>query len=199
MKPALISKNRLKINVTAEDLLRLNISYEMLDYRDLRVRDILNNIIEIACEQTGFNKENEKILVETVPQAGGGCVICVTRLPGKKGVRRDVYRRVGTSAEPYIFAFDSLNLLLTAGGRILAFSDVILSELAVYYCQGIWYLAFAPVIAGLDSFRLDCLLGSLSEFGREEKGGRLQATRLQEHGECIAEGDVAERLFRRLA
>ena len=63
MKPALISKNRLKINVTAEDLLRLNISYEMLDYRDLRVRDILNNIIEIACEQTGFNKENEKILV----------------------------------------------------------------------------------------------------------------------------------------
>lgn len=196
MKPTLISKNRLKINISPDDLIRLNLSYDMLDYRDLRVRDVLNNIIDVASEQTGFNRLNEKILVETIPQSGGGCIICVTRLPGKKMQRRGKRQ---SSAEPYIFRFNSLGNLIFAGEILKKFSDIILGSLKVIFSKNSWYLSFAPVIAGLDSFRLDCLLGKLSEFGEEVQGGKLFEAILIEHGKLVAEEDDAEKMFKLLA
>ncbi len=196
MKPTLISKSRMKINISPDDLIRLNLSYDMLDYRDMRVRDVLNNIIDVASEQTGFNCSNEKILVETIPQSGGGCVICVTRLPGKKALRRGNKRQI--AAEPYIFRFSTLDSIISAGNILSNFSDIILGTLKVIYSEDTWYLSFAPVIAGLDSFRLDCLLGRLSEFGEETQGGRLFETSLVEHGRIIAEENNAEKLFKLL-
>lgn len=193
MKPTLISKNRMKITVSPEDLLRLNLSYDMLDYRDTRVRDILNNIIDLASEQTGFNYLNEKILVETIPGAGGGCTICVTRLPGKRTYKKCLKRQI--TAEPYVFRFNTLDNLICAGNILKDFSDILLGNLNVIYQKNRWHLTFAPVIAGLDSFRLDCLLGKIAEFGEELEGGKLLETSLAEHGKTVAKNSDAEMLF----
>ncbi len=193
MKPTLISKNRMKINISPDDLIRLNLSYDMLDYRDTRVRDVLNNIIDVASEQTGFNCFNEKILVEIVPLSGGGCTICVTRLPGKRSLKRSSKRQI--TAEPYIFRFSSLDNLISAGNILNDFSDIILGSLNVIYRKNQWHLSFAPVIAGLDSFRLDFLLGKISEFGEELEGGKTLETALIEHGETVARDKAAEKMF----
>ena len=82
MKPTLISKSRLKIQLSAEDLMQLNLTYELLDYNETTVRNIIWDVIGNASHMTGFESQKGKIMIEAIPAKSGGCTIYVTRLPG---------------------------------------------------------------------------------------------------------------------
>ena len=185
MKPSLVSTNRLKISVTAE---------EMNDTSHRK--ESIGKIISAACRQTGFILSDSRFMVETVPSRDGGFTICVTRLPGKKHISRHRHKGVyDLGTEPYIFVFNRLDDMLAAGSSIMAHPDILLSSLKAIYCRDKWYISFSPVLAGLDGYRLDCLLGCISEFGWEIQGGILKESSLVENGRTVAEGSEAERLF----
>lgn len=99
------------------------------------------------------------------------------------------------STEPYIFVFDSLNAMLAAGSAVIRHPDVLLSDMSVIFSNKKWYISFSPVIAGLDGYRLDCLLACMCEFGSEIRGGVIRETVLKESGRVVAENSDAERLF----
>ncbi len=185
MRASVVSGRRLKITVTAEEMAAGG-------------REAISGLIAAACRQTGFNPGDSRLLIETLPRRGGGFSICVTRLPGKRGfdpLRGKGKERQGSKTEPYIFVFDTLDEAMSAGEAILRHPEVLLSELSVFFYRDRWYLCFAPVLAGLDGYRLDCLLSLIGEFGKEEPGGRLRELRLRENGRLIASGSEAERLF----
>lgn len=185
MRVSVVSMRRLKILVTPEEMASGG-------------RDVIAGLIAAACRQTGFDPGDSRLLIETLPQRSGDFSICVTRLPGRRlgDRRRDSSReRRREKTEPYIFVFDSLDDALSAGACILRHPEVLLTELNLFYKRERWYLSFAPVIAGLDGYRLDCLLSCINEFGKEEPGGTLRELRLRENGQHIASGPEAERLF----
>ena len=184
MRVSVVSMRRLKILVTPEEMASGG-------------RDVIADLIAAACRQTGFDPGDSRLLIETMPQRSGDFSICVTRLPGRRSGRgRDFSReRRREKTEPYIFVFHSLDDALSAGACILRHPEVLLTELNLFYRRDRWYLSFAPVIAGLDGYRLDCLLSCIGEFGQEEPGGTLRELRLLENGQCIASGSEAERLF----
>lgn len=178
MTSSVISAHRLKIHIPAE---------EWSNDRPL------SEFILAACRQSGFSPGDDRLMIETVSRPDGGRTVCVTRLPGKRFLSQK--RKQAIRTEPYIFSFEALDALLEAGRAILRHPEVLLCSLAVFYKGGRWYLTFSPVLAGLDGYRLDCLLGCLCEFGREEPGGSFRELRLRERGKVVAEGGDAERLF----
>lgn len=189
MRASVVSMRRLKILVTTEELASGG-------------REAVSGLISAACRQTGFDPGDSRLLIETLPHRGGGFSICVTRLPGRRSsdtLRGKGKERRGEKTEPYIFVFRNLDDALSAGKAILRHPEVLLTELALFFHKERWYLCFAPVIAGLDGYRLDCLLSCMGEFGHEEPGGTLRELRLRENGQLIASGSDAERLFSLMA
>ena len=184
MKPSFVSQNRLKIFVSDSEL----------DRTGSDTRERISDIIAKACRQTGFTLSYGRLMVETV-KAENGFNVCVTRLPGANmPVCCDNERR-SSETEPYVFEFDSLFELLSAGEAVLRHSDVLLCSLNVIYSSKRWFLTFSPVLAGLDGYRLDCLLSNVGEFGEQLAGGKLMQLRLIENGRVAASGSDAERLF----
>jgi len=176
MDSSVVSTHRLKIFLSADESAEPH---------------ALNRFLTAACLKTGFSPKNDRLLIETIPQRDGGHTVCVTRLPGT----RTAFGKQAKQTEPYIFSFDALDDLLFAGQSVLRHPEILLYRLSVFYRRKTWYLTFSPVLAGLDGYRLDCLLGSLCEFGREERGGTLRELRLREEGRLVAEDDEAVRLF----
>ena len=178
MTSSMVSAHRLKIQIPAE---------EWDEDRPL------GRLIASACRQSGFSPGDDRLMVETLCKPDGGHTVCVTKLPGKRSSPNR--RKQVDETEPYIFSFDTLDSLLAAGHAVLRHPEVLLNELTVLFFKGVWYLCFSPVLAGLDGYRLDCLLGCLCEFGKEEAGGRLRELRLRETGRFVASDEEAERLF----
>lgn len=188
MTSSMISRHRLKISVSADELKSCP--------HGAKSRKTVENIISSACKQTGFAHSDSRLMIETVPSKEGGCTICVTRLPGQK------YRYIGGSKggrflenEPYIFKFDSLDHCLAAGEEIMRHQEVLLSSLNLIFCKGKWYISFTPILSGLDGYRLDCLLGRLNEFGKEQTGGIFKEKSLMEKGVTVADTGSAESFF----
>lgn len=184
----MISKRRLKISVSADELKN--------SPHGASSRKTVENIISSACKQTGFARSDSRLMIETVPSREGGCTICVTRLPGQK------YKYTGGSKggrflenEPYIFKFDTLDHCLAAGEEIAKHQEVLLSSLNLIFCKEKWYITFTPVLSGLDGYRLDCLLGRLNEFGKEQSGGIFKEKSLAERGITVADINSAEVFF----
>ena len=197
MKPTLISKSRLKIQLSAEDLMQLNLTYELLDYNETTVRNIIWDVIGNASHMTGFESQKGKIMIEAIPAKSGGCTIYVTRLPG---IIRNNHIKIPKAiySEPYIFRFDSLDDIMNATKCFKTYEDVILGHSAIYKAEGFWYLAFSPIIPGLDSSHLDFLLGLLCEWGQEVTGGDWKEAYIAEHGCLIASGHSADDFIRKL-
>ncbi len=189
MKPSLISCNRLKISVSAEELLGK-------DYRQAEERNRICKFVSEACRQTGFASSTSRLMIEALPAKGGGLTICLTRLPGRRTAKlhtRKGVREMGS--EPYIFEFSSLEHMLAAGRALMNHQQVLLDGICVIFRKGKWYICFSPLLIGLDGYRLDCLLGCMSEFGNEVAGGLIKQAQLKENGQTVAENENAERLF----
>jgi negative regulator of genetic competence, sporulation and motility len=197
VKPTLISKNRLKIQLSADDLIQMNLTYELLDYNETTVREVLWELIGNASRQTGFESQKGKIMIEAVPAKSGGCTLYITKLPGnvKTGHARTTK---SICAEPYIFRFDHIDDIMNAAKCFKTYEDVILGHSAIYKSEGDWFLVFSPIIPGLNSAHLDNLLGMLGEWGQEDAGGDWKEAYLAEHGNLIALDQAAENFIRKL-
>lgn len=187
MKSMIISKNRLKINLSAEDLQDLELSYELLDYKDLRIRDIIKELIELACERTGFDADNGRVMIEATPSRGGGCNLYVTKLPYSRNFRKEgaSIKNEETVQEPYLFQFENLDNLMDVAARIQKFKEIFLPHTAIYLYKENWFFSFTPT--NDRSNLLDHLLGFLSEYATELSGGFAQERLLNEHGKMIAQ------------
>lgn len=70
--------NRISIELTKDDMERLGITYEALDYSTAETRRILWTLLDEAGHHLGRKFSlTEKMLIEAVP-VGGGCVLYIT-------------------------------------------------------------------------------------------------------------------------
>ena len=79
MKIKAQTDNRICIELTQEDMLELDITYEELDYSNIETRRVLWTLLDEARLKLGRNISlTQKMLIEAIPGDKGGCTIYFT-------------------------------------------------------------------------------------------------------------------------
>ena len=79
MKIKAQTDNRICIELTNEDMVELDITYEELDYSNIETRRVLWTLLDEARHELGRNiRLTQKMLIEAVPDDSGGCTIYFT-------------------------------------------------------------------------------------------------------------------------
>ncbi|MBO5935617.1 MAG: adaptor protein MecA [Clostridia bacterium] len=79
MKIKAQTDNRICIELTHEDMLELDITYDELDYSNIETRRVLWTLLDEARLELGRNISlTQKMLIEAIPDNNGGCRIYFT-------------------------------------------------------------------------------------------------------------------------
>ena len=186
MEFLVISENKMKIMLSAEEVVSYGIESDKSDYSDPAVRKAFWKILDRAREECGFKVTGEKLLIQYYPSRCGA-EIFVTRL-GKisLGVERSISGAESVamlSSKNMIYRFESLEELSRLCREIknsvgAPTGDVYLSE------DGCYYLFFEE----------RCDYGTLSPFSIvtefAEEIPQTMEIYIKEHSEPVSIGDA---------
>ncbi len=191
MEYLIISENKLKIMLSAEEVASYGIESEIADYRDPEIRRSFWRILDRARDECGFKVTGEKLLIQYYPSRSGA-EIFVTKL-GKisSGMERSLCGSDSIAmltSKNMIYRFDSIDSLHRLCREIVrscedAKGDVYFSE------DGCYYLFFEE----RSDYRALSPFSVISEFGEEIP--QNISSYIKEHSEPLAIGDG----FRRIA
>ena len=189
-----ISRNKLKIMLSAEDAQHYELDCGAADLGDLLTRSAFHEILSDVKSQTDFDASEDKIYIQMYPSKGGGCELFVTRMglllsdedteispkTGRENGRFRLPPRAPTQWRAY--TFEALPALLSVCRRIgkqARESEVWRDE------RSRWWL----LIAGRSSQKL----GFVREYGREVRAD-LARLYLAEHGTPVCEKNAVQTL-----
>ncbi|MEM0529199.1 adaptor protein MecA [Zongyangia sp. HA2173] len=181
MNIQLISKNKLKVTLSCEDLKGLGISYDSLDYSDPHTKEVLLHILGKAKSQAGFSPGRQKLFIQVYPSSQNGCVIYFTPLFDKSPTIRR-YRVKHTIGEPAIYRFSQVDTVIDASVKLFRQMGHRVYKSSLYRLGQSYYLAIYP----LDGPR-GKTAGFLSEYAPLAGRGSLFVSYLEEHGRVIVE------------
>lgn len=177
----LIQQNKLQIILSSEDLLRLDISYDSLDYINPKTKEAVAILLETAKEETGFEADAGKLLIEVYPMEDEGCLLYFTLLV-KKGIESGY-------SSPLIFEFSDVDLLLNGCCKLKSQLDLqkkrVRLKSSAYSLSGRYYLLLYPP----DSQK-EAAINFWQEFSIKVAQGELAASFLEEHGNCLIQGNA---------
>ena len=161
-----LGPRRLRVALTREELEELGLSYDALDYRDLRTLSLLLTLLETARGAVEF-EAGGRILVEVAPAGEGGCEICFSGLGRRRPQRWKVRRHV---AAPVVYAFDDVDALIEGSVKLFRRCSHRILRSALYRMGRGWRLVVHPLdeaggvtLSLLDEFAPRCGEGELAE------------------------------------
>lgn len=183
-----ISKNKLKIMLSAEDARHYELDCGAADLGDLVTRNAFHEILSDVKSQTDFDASEDKIYIQMYPSKGGGCELFVTRmgllLSDEDGeISRATVREKGrlrlprTVEQRRAYCFEKLPLLLAVCRRLVEATNI--KESAIFRDeQARWWLLITSAGAQKHGF--------IREYAREVRADHAQLY-LAEHGESICQ------------
>ena len=119
MELKLVNENKLKIILTNEDMVQLDINPEEMDYDNTGTKRIFWDILDKAKHQIGFDAGAEKLFVQVYPDKNGGCLMYVTKDAQKnnpyiyeKKYKSKLY--TGVKKKRVLYMFEDSEILLEA-------------------------------------------------------------------------------------
>ena len=73
MEFIVINEEKLKVILTSDDMKKLNISAEDLDYQKTSTKRVVWEILDKAKQTEGFDSDNSKLYIQVFPSPDGGC------------------------------------------------------------------------------------------------------------------------------
>ena len=191
-----ISKNKLKIMLSAEDARHYELDCEAADLGELVTRTAFHEILSDVKMQTDFDASEDKIYIQMYPSKGGGCELFVTKMglllsDEEKEISPQTVREKGrfclpprTATQRRAFCFDTLDGVLAVCRRLGKAPRVKESELFRDE-QARWWLLTAA--QGAEK------LGFIREYAREVRAD-LARLYLAEHGTPVCEKNAVQTL-----
>lgn len=172
-----ISQHGLSIYLNAADLEELGITYEALDYLCPHTRLVIQQLLETALAQTGFDPAGHRLLIEAYPVDEDACLLLFTL--SDKEERAE-------STEPTLFLFSSFELL-RQGCRQLKLTP----PSALYWQKNQYILAL-----WLEDCQLPQAREQLAPFSGVAADSFLLLAELKEHDRCLLAQSALEKLRR---
>ncbi|MBR2327903.1 MAG: adaptor protein MecA [Clostridia bacterium] len=161
MKLTRLDNDNIRILLEKEDLEKYELSYELINAKNSKTKQVFWNIVNTAKERSGFDPNGNKILIEAFPKSNGEVLLYVTRLPEEK------YERAGESGKSYLFAFADTDAFIGAF-KELSFTRLEIIEKRYYTYKNKRYIYFLPLsITRTDAKLLDKLILAMYEYGEE--------------------------------
>lgn len=187
MKIERLHEGKIKISLDAQDLMRMDTTFEELDYSKVETRKIISSLLKQALEETGFDSSNSRLLIEAVPASDGGCHLYFTTLDSEE------YRKLQKSANkqyvPYVYEFPDIDTVLDVIPVIKEWASVEFLNNSLYSLNEKFILVFHST----PSFPQEA--GSvLSEYGRLLGKGLTAEAHVEEHGTLICAFNAVEQL-----
>lgn len=190
-----ISKNKLKIMLSAEDARHYELDCGATDLGELATRSAFHEILSDVKDQTDFDASEDKIYIQMYPSKGGGCELFVTKmglllsdeeeLPAKAARESGRFRLSPRAPqEPRAFRFEALPSLISACRRAAGLIEMRESS-AFRDEHARWWLLVHSGAGKRLSF--------LREYGKEVRAD-VAKLYLAEHAMPICERDAVQTL-----
>ncbi len=177
----ILSDDRLKATLTAQDARRLQIEWDSTDPTALRqLKRCLLGVLAEAQTRLGFFPVSQRLLIEIYPDEQGGATVYFCADPPREDEEED--------AES--FCFCDAEALIEAAVRLAPLYGHRLRGSALYRCRDLWWLIIHPMDGeGSPAARL------LSEYACRYAPGRFDAALIAEHGLPILLEQATDTLF----
>ena len=166
------------VELTAEDMREMDITYEALDYRSVETRRVIWTILDRVKRSLGRSPETDgRLLIEAAPSEDGGCVLCFSGAPADGKVKKRMILK--KEDEPLVFQALDADAFLTARELLKENVDR-LRRWETYRLNGAYYAVLypQPACAQVLAFRL-------GEFGDASFRPPIETGRLLENGEPL--------------
>ncbi len=80
MEFLLISPEKIKIMLTAEDMEQYKLNAQTMDYNMNKTREVIRELLKIANQRTGFEADGERIFIQAFPCKNGDCELYISKL-----------------------------------------------------------------------------------------------------------------------
>ncbi|MEG2038689.1 MAG: adaptor protein MecA, partial [Oscillospiraceae bacterium] len=173
----MINSQKIKVILDKQDMEKMNITVESLDYLTAQARKTILRILADAKQKTGFEPIGTKLYIETFPEETGGCILLLSSRPEEKKLPEATKM---SPAGPVLFGFEDLEILITASCKLFRRYCHRVYKSSLYRLENIYVLMVYP----LD--KVDRLTVSfLCEFGEKLGEGVVAAAVVEEHGTAI--------------
>lgn len=171
------SEDRIIVDLSNNDMLELDITYENMDYSTIETRRVIWTVLDAAGKFLGRDLDpSRKMIIEAVPKSDGGCVLIFTVLNGYKGLqsKKPLLKK---QPESLLCEFESLDDLYRCAQGFAANSEV---ESSLYENNGKYRLILTS------PYETSSILRHFSEFCLCESCETLKADFTREHWKTLA-------------
>jgi negative regulator of genetic competence, sporulation and motility len=181
-----IDSSTIKITLSHQDLSRLDITYEQMDYQDPATRKALLGLLRQAQTQTGLDLTESKLFVEAFPDENDGCILYINLVsphPKDSGI----YSKGCGFNTPLIFQMDTIEEVSGLCSRLQkGMNHLVVKSSLFSQDQAYWLLLYTYCRME------DRLIAAASEFGRYMGKGSILAAMVREHSREIIAKDAIE-------
>ena len=186
MKIELLADDAIIVELSADDMKKLNITYEEMDYSKIETKRVIWTILSRAGRTLGREiNTSGRLLVEAMRRESGGCVLFFSVEQEKVTTKT---KRYLVKKSDYIACdFDSVTELINCAERIRFSGFTVESRLYKNENKYRLFVRAQTTGAGL-------LKPCLSEFGYVSSEGALLYAHTAEHWQCITDKKAVEKL-----
>ncbi|MDR2655152.1 MAG: adaptor protein MecA [Oscillospiraceae bacterium] len=185
-----MAEDKIRVALSWRDMDSIGIKYEDLDYRNEQTRLMLDEILETAKEETGFDSTGAKLFVEVFQDAEGGCVFLFTRMKKDSGVKSVSKLRGGRKGlVKIIVRFDTVESLCLYCSVLLKNKRLLPLASSLYTLDGGYYLLLDAFACNYGNFRLFS-----SEYAQEIRRGTVASSYIEEFGKSVSNGKALEKM-----
>ena len=186
MKIEAPEENKIVVRLTADDMTKLHITYEEMDYANIETRRVIWTLLDEARMELGRDIDpSGRMLIEALPAREGGCVLQFTVLEQEHKPQRHLTMK--KSRTPIVYEFTSAQRLLDAAENVRRL-NALPAESELYRQEHCYRL----IVSSEESS--DLLEIALSEFGAPCARGELPAAFTREHWQSICKSNALEQI-----
>lgn len=177
MKITSPSEDRIIVDLSGQDMLDLEITYEEMDYSTIETRRVIWTVLDAAGKSLSRDLDpSKRMIIEAIPKSDGGCVLIFTVLNGYKGVqsKKPLLKK---QPESLICEFDSLDNLYRCAEGFISGDDI---ESSLYENSGKYRLILTS------PYEISGIRRHFSEFCSCENCEALKADFTREHWKPLA-------------
>ena len=179
MKIEANGEEKITVTLSHEDMHRLDITYDEMDYSNIETRRVIWTVLDEAKRVLGkpINTDG-RLLVQVSPADDGGCLMLFTQmpLPENKSKKRLIMKK---ECEPILFQPFDENCFLESINKLKELKSII-KDIEAFDFYKNYFIVIHPKTAFGENLEF-----SLCEFGDSETGNKKGIARLYEYGKRI--------------
>lgn len=183
------AEDKIIVDLSEQDLLGLNITYEDMDYSTIETRRVIWTVLDEAGKALGRDFDpSRRMIIEASPKRDGGCTLSFTMLDGRKasGTQKQFLKK---QEKNILCEFENADMLMRAAECLGALK--LHAQSSLYELGGKYRLLLSGN-GDIPKIKQSC-----SEFGTSQSCSELVSCFTKEHWKELVRENAVEKILNR--